>query len=77
MRDRNDYLNRGTDLVCRRAYALVRDGAKKTADAKTLKELCGLLKEAAGLSLSLDKAAEAGGEEIVVRFEGVPEAWAE
>ena len=55
-RGRNDYLNKSADIVCRAVYETCRRAKKENAqDVKQLKELCGVLKEAIGVSLSLEK----------------------
>ena len=68
-KDRNDYLNKSADIVCKAVYDACR-GMKKDggADAKGLKELCGVLKEAIGISAALEKTdgGEAG---LLVTFD--------
>lgn len=77
-KDRNDYLNRSADLMCKRVYALCREAVNREspADAKALKDLCGLLKETVSVSLSLEKSGEAAAETIRVTFEGPLEDYA-
>lgn len=67
-RDRSFYLNRSADLVSRSVYRLCRTQTKSDApvDLKSMKELCGVLKEAISLSLSLEKAAEGQAEGIAI-----------
>ena len=67
---RNDYLNRGADVVCRAAYELCRKAKReRDLDAKQLKDLCAVLKEAIGISLSLEKSADAPGAGVTVTFD--------
>ena len=69
-RDRSYYLNRSADLVSRSVYRLCRaqTAPDAQADLKSMKELCGVLKEAISLSLSLEKA-EGQTEEIRILFD--------
>ena len=77
-RDRRYYLNAGTELLTREAYRLCRGSLKAgDADLKTLKELCGLLKEAAALSGAVEKTEPAAGETLRVVFEGLAEEYAQ
>ncbi len=66
---RNDYLNKSADLMSRRVYALVREGTRKGATEKGLKELCGLLKETAAICASLEKQNEFSAQTVHVVFE--------
>lgn len=77
-KDRAYYLNKSADLMSKRVYALCREAVKKEApaDVKGLKELCGLLKETVGFSLSLEKSGETQNETVRVTFEGPLEDYA-
>ena len=77
-RDRFYYLNAGAELVTRRAYRLCRESLKAgtPADLKTLKDLCGLLKEAAALSGAVEKTEPTESETLRVVFEGLAEDYA-
>ena len=76
-KDRSYYLNKSADLMSKRVYALCREATdrERPADAKALKDLCGLLKEAVSFSLSLEKSGETT-EAIRVTFEGPLEDYA-
>ncbi len=78
-KDRAYYLNKSADLMSKRVYGLCRDAVRgdAPADAKALKDLCGLLKEAVSFSLSLEKSGETQGETIRVTFEGALQDYAE
>ena len=70
-KDRAYYLNKSADLLSKRVYALCREAAGRgaDADAKGLKDLCALLKEAVGFSLSLEKSGETATGTLHVTFE--------
>ena len=78
-KDRAYYLNKSADLVSRRVYGLCREAVRREspADAKALKDLCGLLKEAVSFSLSLEKSGETQTETIRVIFDGPLQDYAE
>ena len=64
-RSRNKDLNKSADVLSRQVYGLFRETKKAgQADAKSLKELCGVLKEAISISQALEKT---GGEDAGVR----------
>ncbi len=64
-RSRNTYLSKSADVLSRQVYGLFRETKKAgQPDAKSLKELCGVLKEAVSISQALEKT---GGEEAGVR----------
>ena len=67
-RNRTNDLNRATDLMSRRVYALTREATRSGAGAKELKELCGLLKDAIAAAGALDKQAEEGAGVLNVTF---------
>ena len=77
-KDRAYYLNKSADLMSKRVYKLCREAVNKEtpADLKGLKELCGLLKETVGFSLSLEKSGETQEETVRVTFEGPLEDYA-
>ena len=78
-KDRTYYLNQSADIVSKRVYALCRDAVKgdSPADARALRDLCGLLKEAAAVSLTLEKSGETQTETVRVTFEGALQDYAE
>ena len=78
-KDRAYYLNQSADIVSKRVYDLCREAVKgdPPADARALKDLCGLLKEAVGFSLSLEKSGETQVETVRVTFEGALQDYAE
>ena len=74
---RQDYLNDSADLLCRQTYRLCKEscgGKGQAVDAKTLKELCGVLKEAAAFSAALEKGSGEA-ETLKIVFADVPEAY--
>ena len=75
-RDRQSYLNKSAALLCRQTWRLCRESCrpKTTMDAKTLKELCGVLKEAAAFSAALEKGSGEA-ETLKIVFADVPEAY--
>ena len=75
-KQRQDYLNGSADLLCKQTYRLCREncGGRAAVDAKTLKELCCVLKEAAAFSSALEKGAGEA-ETLKVVFSDVPEAY--
>ena len=75
-RSRQDYLNESADILCKQTYRLCKAscGRGGEADAKALKELCGVLKEAAAFSAALEKAPAAA-ETLKIVFADVPEAY--
>ena len=75
-KDRQAYLNLSADLLCRQTYRLCKESCrgKTGTDAKALKELCGVLKEAAAFSAALEKGSPAP-ETLRIVFADVPEAY--
>lgn len=75
-RKRQDYLNESAELLCRQTWRLCKAscGREAAVDAKALKELCGVLKEAAAFSAALEKGPGEG-ETLKVVFADVPEAY--
>lgn len=73
---RQDYLLASAELLCKQTYRLCRASCGRDAavDAKALKELCGVLKEAAAFSSALEKGPSEG-ETLRVVFADVPEAY--
>jgi|GEM_PF-3228230 len=70
-RDRAYYLNRGADILSRQVYEICRQQAKnnETHDLKSIKELCGVLKETVNISLSLEKADDGEKETLLITFD--------
>lgn len=70
-RDRSYYLNGGADVLSRQVYDLCKKQAENKADAdlKSLKELCGVLKEAVNISLSLEKADDGEKDALLITFD--------
>ena len=77
-RDRGYYLNAGADLLAREAYRYCKAGLRAGAgeDLKTLKELCGLLKEAAALAGTVEKAESSPAQTLTVVFDALAEDYA-
>ncbi|MBR5409876.1 MAG: hypothetical protein IK104_04325 [Clostridia bacterium] len=66
-----DYLNDASLKLAKTVYKLTSEncGGRGTPDVKTVKELEGLVKEAAGICLSLEKSGAAEVPEIRVVFD--------
>ena len=75
-KDRQRYLADSADLLCRQTWRLCKTSCGKDAatDAKTMKELCGVLKEAAAFSAALEKGSGEA-ETVKIVFGDVPEAY--
>ncbi len=69
---RGKYLNRSADLVSKAVCNLCKKSLANSeeADAKMLKELCGVLKEIIAINTSLDKDNCDTGETIRIIMEG-------
>lgn len=69
-RDRNYYLTTGADLLSRRVYEMVKKQAKnKEEDLKSIKELCGVLKETVNIALSLEKTDSGERDTLLITFD--------
>ena len=66
-----DHLNAAAATLAKQVYTMAKAGCAKGAapDVKTVKELEGLVKEAVGICLSLEKSESAEAPEIRVVFE--------
>ena len=74
-KDRQTYLSESAELLCKQTWRLCKTSCGRAAvDAKTLKELCGVLKEAAAFSAALDKGTNEP-ETLKIMFADVPEAY--